>query len=215
MKVATDFFYQELSRRFPLRAGQTVLDYGCGPGFLVGNLKAAGIHVTGADINESFLEHNREAFPGLDFILISEDPSKLAGDLAGKQFDQIILLSIIQYFKSTDEVLRVVKFLKPYLKPDGKLIIADVLDEGTSSSKDAIGIFTQCLKRGRTIAFVRFILYLILSDYRQISKNNKLLLLPYESMKRIADDCSLLVAIEPGMTPHPTRRNYILRSSNG
>jgi ubiquinone/menaquinone biosynthesis C-methylase UbiE len=65
MRVATNFFYRELIKRYPLTRGNVVLDYGCGPGFLVENFVAAGIEVTGADINEYFLQQNRARFPGV------------------------------------------------------------------------------------------------------------------------------------------------------
>lgn len=206
MKVATDFFYQELTRRYPLNAGDTVLDYGCGPGFLVGSFVRGGVDVTGADINEHFLQQNRMRFPGIDFIQLTEKPSVPFK----KQFDQVILLSIVQYFSSLEDVEYVVRYLKNYLKAGGKLIIADVLDAQTSSASDAIGIFLQCVRRGRVVAFARFILYLMLSDYRQTSKNNQLLLVSSDFVKQMAERCSLNIEVVQDMTPHPTRKNYIL-----
>jgi len=205
MNVATDFFYRELTGRYPLKPGDSVLDYGCGPGFLIGNLVNAGIDVTGADINDHFLQQNKARFPAVDFIRISGKPPVTFK----KQFDQVILLSIVQYFPSLEDMENVVRDLKGYLKPGGKLIIADVLDENTSPTRDALGIFTQCIRRGRLVAFARFILYLILSDYRQTSKNNKLLLVSSTFVKQMADRCSLKVELVKDMTPHPTRTNYI------
>jgi 2-polyprenyl-3-methyl-5-hydroxy-6-metoxy-1,4-benzoquinol methylase len=172
------------------------------------------VDVTGADINEHFLDQDRQSFPSAKFILISEDPAKLSSILAEKindrQFDQIILLSIVQYFKSTGDLQVVVRSLKGYLKPNGKLIIADVLNEKTSAAHDAIGIMTQCIRKRKVIAFARFILYLILSDYRKTSKKNKLLVVSGDFMKRMADDCLLSLEELQDMTPHPTRTNYIL-----
>jgi 2-polyprenyl-3-methyl-5-hydroxy-6-metoxy-1,4-benzoquinol methylase len=206
MKVATDFFYKELRSRYPLKPGDSVLDYGCGPGFLVNNFVNAGVDVTGADINEHFLQQNKTRFPQADFIRMSGRPEATFD----KRFDQVILLSIVQYFSSLDDVEYVVRYLKDYLKPGGKLIVADVLDEHTSPVRDALGIFVQCVRRGRVIAFARFILYLILSDYRQTSKSNKLLLVSSDFVKQMADRCSMRVEVVKDMTPHPTRCNYIL-----
>lgn len=206
MKVATDFFYNELTRRYPLTAGDTVLDYGCGPGFLVANFVRTGVGVTGADINEHFLQQNRVTFPTVDFIQLSEKPAVTFK----RQFDQVILLSIVQYFSSLDDIEYAVRYLKSYLKPGGKLIIADVMDEQTSSASDALGIFIQCVRQGRVFAFARFILYLMLSDYRQTSKNSQLLLVSSHFVKQMADRCSMNVEMAKDMTPHPTRKNYIL-----
>lgn len=213
MKVSTDFFHSELGKRFPVAPNSSVLDYGCGPGFLIDNLVRENVAVTGADINEHFINKNRARFPGARFILISEDPAvtfkTLSDKLGPASFDQIILLSIVQYFRSKEEVEDVVRFLTRYLKPAGQLIIADVIQENTSSARDAIGIFIQCARRGRVVAFVKFIAHLMLSDYRNVSRENKMLLLSSDFVKQMADRCSLSVTEEKGMTPHPTRTNFI------
>lgn len=205
MKVATDFFYKELIGLYPLKKGDSILDYGCGPGFLTDKFVEAGVDVTGADINEYFLQQNRAKFPGIEFVQLSEK----TGAVFPRQYDQIILLSIVQYFPSLENLEKIVADLKGCLKPNGKLIIADVIDQQTSSMSDAIGIFTQCVRRGRVVAFARFILYLILSDYRQTSKNNQLLLVSSAFVKQVAEKCSLNVEVVDNMTPHPTRKNYI------
>lgn len=213
MKVSTDFFYNELAERYPLKKGERVLDYGCGPGFLIRNLVASNVEVTGADINDFFLDLNKKNFPESDFIKISEDPARTAGvlskEIPNRKFDRIILLSIVQYFKSAQDVEDVVKFLKDYLKPGGQLIIADVLDERTSSVRDAVGAFIQCARKGRVLAFARFILYLLGSDYRKLSAKRKLLFLSNDIMKHLAESCSLSFTVSKEMTPHPTRSNYI------
>lgn len=213
MKVSTDFFYRELTRRFPLAPGVNILDYGCGPGLLVSSLAKSNVTITAADINEHFVEENKKKFPDVECIRISENPKEtfeiLSEKFRGKTFDLIVLLSIVQYFKSKQEVEDVVAFLSRYLKPEGKLIVADVLDENTSSARDAIGAFTQCIRRGRTLAFVKFIMYLVLSDYRRVSKDNSLLLLSGDFMTQMARRYSMSITEEKGMTPHPTRSNYI------
>jgi SAM-dependent methyltransferase len=206
MKVATNFFYRELMKRFPLKRGDVVLDYGCGPGFLINNFVDAGIDVTGADINEYFLQQNSEKFPGIEFVLLS-DKTRISFT---KRFDYIILLSIVQYFPSLENLDVIMQNLKEHLKPGGKIIIADVLDEHTSSARDATGILIECVRRGRAFAFARFILYLLLSDYRQTSKNNKLLLVSSDVVKGMAGKNGLSFETATGMTPHPTRMNYVL-----
>jgi 2-polyprenyl-3-methyl-5-hydroxy-6-metoxy-1,4-benzoquinol methylase len=213
MRVSTDFFYNELNRRFPLSPGNSILDYGCGPGFLVSNLVRSNVAVTAVDINKHFIKQNKIAFPSTEMIEISEDTSAtfkiLSEKFLGKLFDQIVLLSIVQYFKSKQEVEDVVGFLSRYLKPEGKLIVADVLHENTSSARDAIGVFIQCVRRGRVFAFGKFILYLMFSDYRKISRENKLLLLSSDFVDQMAARYSMSVCEATGMTPHPTRTSYI------
>ncbi|HMJ67399.1 MAG TPA: class I SAM-dependent methyltransferase [Cyclobacteriaceae bacterium] len=213
MRVSTDFFYNQLTRRFPLITGSSILDYGCGPGFLVRNLMKSDVAVTAVDINEHYIKQNKIAFPSIELIEISEDTKVtfkvLSEKFTGRLFDRIILLSIVQYFKSKREVEDVVGFLARYLKPEGQMIVADVLHENTSSARDAIGVFLQCIRRGRIFAFGKFILYLIFSDYRRISKENELLLLSSDFVDQMAGHHSMAVSEAKGMTPHPTRTSYI------
>jgi 2-polyprenyl-3-methyl-5-hydroxy-6-metoxy-1,4-benzoquinol methylase len=213
MRVSTDFFGRQFQDQFPLSKGEVILDYGCGPGFLIDNLVASNATVVGADISEFFLHQNRIKHPLTEFVHISEDADStvdiLSEKLRGRKFDYIILLSIIQYFKSHSDIGKIVKALSASLNPNGKIIIADVLDEKTSSVADALGIFKECIKRGRTIAFVRFILYLMFSDYRNVSKSNELLQFPESVAGEIAGSCNLSVRKMNGLTPHPTRTNYI------
>ncbi len=214
MRVSTDYFGERVRRHFSLKPGDVVLDYGCGPGFLMDNLVATDITIVGADISEFFLEQNRQRYPSARFVHLSADSNEtveiLARQLQDISFDHIIVLSILQYFRSHADVEIILKQLSMHLKPKGDIIVADVLDENTSSVADAFGIFKQCIRRGRIIAFVRFILYLMFSDYKSISRKNALLHVPENVIRQIAEQNGLAVRKVSGLTPHPTRNNFIL-----
>src|SRR4029453_8336083 len=47
-------------------AGQRVLDVGCGPGALTGELVARGAEVTAVDPSQQFVAAVRERYPGVD-----------------------------------------------------------------------------------------------------------------------------------------------------
>jgi 2-polyprenyl-3-methyl-5-hydroxy-6-metoxy-1,4-benzoquinol methylase len=218
MKVSTNFFGRQFQKHYPLKKGDIVMDYGCGPGLLIDSLVALNANVVGVDINEFFLDQNRRKYPGTEFIQVSEDPDTtvriLSEKLRGAKFDYVILLSIVQYFKSHSDIETILKFLSTQLQPHGSIIIADVLDENTSSTRDALGIFKECVRRGQAIAFVRFIIYLMFSDYKSISKNNQLLKVPEEVAKGIAVRSNLSLKKVSGLTPHPTRTSYVFTHSN-
>jgi hypothetical protein len=130
--------------------------------------------------------------------------------LKGRRFDYIILLSITQYFKDENELEKVVNFLSDYLEVNGKIIIADVINEHTSSIQDAFSLLYHCLKRGMLIPFARFIFYLVFSDYRKISKSTNLLQLSDQLITQISKNHSLIFEKIDGLTIHSTRTNYIL-----
>src|SRR6478609_8309115 len=106
MTINTHFFASRIVRLFQLNSSVNILDYGCGPGLLADYFKTKGIAITGADINETFLQQCQENHPTGPLVKITTDLKEnrliLEKDLQGRTFDFIILLSIIQYFKDED-----------------------------------------------------------------------------------------------------------------
>lgn len=217
MRVSTDYFGKQLEKRFALKAADRILDYGCGPGFLADRLAGKGIPMTGADINDFYIEQCRSHHPGALFVTITTDPEAnrqiLRQHLGDRKFDYIVLLSIAQYFKDLAALEQVVQMLSEFLSPGGRIIIADVLDEKTSAARDALSLLRHCIMRGQVIRFVRFIHYVLFSDYRALSRNTRLLQIPEEAVRAVAARNSLNCERVNGLTIHSTRTNYILSES--
>jgi 2-polyprenyl-3-methyl-5-hydroxy-6-metoxy-1,4-benzoquinol methylase len=171
MSVSTTFFARQIKDFFEMRAGAEVLDYGCGPGFLSNCLASDGIQITGADINSSYLNEAKQNHPNALFIQITTDPERnreiLEQHLNEIKFDYIIVLSLTQYFRDISDVGQLIKMLLFFLKENGKILIADVVDNNTSSISDALALSVYCMRTGKTIAFFKFIFYLLFSDYRK------------------------------------------------
>jgi len=218
MRVNTDYFGKQMERVFGLVGTDRILDYGCGPGFLADYLAKRGISLTGADINDFFIAQCRAHHPGSLFVPITTDPYVNRGilrqQLEDRKFDYIVVLSIAQYFKDLATLERVVEVLAEFLTPKGKIIIADVLDDKTSAASDALSLLRHCIVRGQVIRFVRFILYVLFSDYRSISKNTHLLQISEAAMRGIAVRHALGFEKINGLTIHSTRTNYVLRAVN-
>jgi 2-polyprenyl-3-methyl-5-hydroxy-6-metoxy-1,4-benzoquinol methylase len=214
MKMATGYFVSKVEKLYHLKPTDDIFDYGCGPGFVADSLAPKKIRITGADINEFFIEECRRNHPGSLFTVITTDiinnKKILEEQLQGKQFDYIILLSVAQYLKATSDLEDIIKLLSSYMKPKGMIIVADVLDENTSSMKDAFSLFTHCIRKGRIGAFAGFISYLVFSDYRTVSKQTKLLLVSEQAMRELAGRNKLSCEKVHGLTIQKSRSNYIL-----
>ena len=214
MKMATGYFVTKFEQQYHLKSTDDIFDYGCGPGFVADSLAGKNIQLTGADINEFFIEACRKNHPASRFLLITTDAAAnkkiLEEELKEKQFDYVLLVSIVQYFKSANDLEEVISLLRRYLKTSGKMIIADMLDENTSSIRDAFSLFIHCIKKGRIGAFVGFISYLLFSDYRKISKQNKLLLVSEQAIRDMATRNELHCEKVNGLTLQRSRSNYIL-----
>ncbi len=214
MKIATTYFASEIEKKFQLNSTSKILDYGCGPGFLIDYLATKEISITGADINQFYIEECKKNHPGSLFLHITTDlelnKKILKDQLNLEKFDFIILLSISQYLKSVVELEEIIKMLLFYLKDEGKIIIADVIDHHTSSVIDAGSLFFHCMKKNELMAFFRFISYLFFSNYRKISMNAHLLKISEQSIHQIASDNFLDYENIKGLTIHSSRTSYIL-----
>jgi 2-polyprenyl-3-methyl-5-hydroxy-6-metoxy-1,4-benzoquinol methylase len=218
MKMATAVFVSKMEKVYNLKPGDDIFDYGCGPGFVADSLAPQNIGITGADINEFFIGECRKNHPGSQFMVITTDAAAnkkiLEEQLKDRKFDYILLLSVTQYLNSVNDLEEIIKLMRTYLKAAGRIIVADVLDEKTSALNDAFSLFMHCLKKGRIGAFTGFIAYLLFSDYRQISKQNKLLHIPEHAIRDMAKRNELSCEKVNGLTLHKTRANYVLTHSN-
>jgi len=214
MKIATGYFVTQLEKLYQLKPTSAIFDYGCGPGFVADSLADKSIQITGADINEFFIEECRKNHPASLFMVITTDISTnkniLGEQLKEKRFDYILLLSVAQYFKNTGELEELIRMLRFYMKENGKIIVADVIDENTSSIRDALSLLLHYIKIGKVPTFFRFMFYLMFSNYRKISGKMPLLKISEQSIRNIAANNSLEYEKVKGLTIQPTRSNYIL-----
>ena len=213
MRVSTAYFARRFIKEFGVTPQDEIFDYGCGPGFLADSLAAFKINVTGADINSSFVEQCLKNHPQSKTFLITTEPESnqniLKHNLDGRKFDFIIILSISQYLESIVALEQIIKLLKVYLSDRGKIIVADVVDPKNSALRDLIAIKLECLRAGKIIAFTRFFLYLVFSNYRQLSRKVKLLQISGQEMEIIARNTLLRCERTNKLTVHPTRTNYV------
>ncbi len=218
MKMATGYFVTQLEKKYQLQPTDQIFDYGCGPGFVADALAGKHIQITGADINEFFIQQCRSNHPGALFFLITTDVATnkkiLEEQLQRRKFDYILVLSIVQYLPHEKDLEEIIRLLSRFLQPQGTMIIADVLDENTSSIKDAFSLFLHCIRKGRIGAFVGFISYLLFSDYRTISKQNKLLHVSEQAIRDMAKRQELSCEKVMGLTLQRSRSNYVLRHSS-
>lgn len=213
MRMATQYFADRLCEVFDINGDMHVFDYGCGPGFLADVLIPKGVAFSGADINEFFIQRCKTQHPNGNFFAIHADATENAAILQHsmqRQADFIILLSITQYLSNPDDLEKIIVSLKPHLKKSGRIIVADVVDEHTRSYRDALSLLFHSIKNGRVGAFVRFIRYVLRSEYARVAKTTSLQTIPEQFVSEMCKRQDLHCKLEPGLTFHPTRKNYVL-----
>jgi 2-polyprenyl-3-methyl-5-hydroxy-6-metoxy-1,4-benzoquinol methylase len=213
-KISTAFFASQIEKKYHLKPGDDILDFGCGPGFIADTLAAKNIQITGADINEFFISACQEKYPASTFIHITTDievnKKILNEQLKERKFDLIIFLGVAQYLDSISEVEEIIKMLLFYVKGSGKIIVGDVIDENTSSVKDAFSVLFHYIKKGKIAAFIRFVFFMLFSNYRNIIREAKMIMVPEQSICKMAENNLLDYQKVNGLSIHPTRSSYVL-----
>ena len=214
MRMSTFAFADRFTRKFNLQ-DSSVLDFGCGPGFLIDALSGTTDQITGIDINDYFINICKDRYPKNFFVVapssVEEQILVLKQHLADRQFDWIILLSISQYYPTKNEFYQTVKMLSSYLNKGGSILIADVISSRTSPLLDLFAVFKKSVYTGNVIHMIQFLRYLWLSDYRVISSKKPLLKFKAEDFMDWSCDLGLQCTPYTNLTLHPTRMSYCLK----
>jgi 2-polyprenyl-3-methyl-5-hydroxy-6-metoxy-1,4-benzoquinol methylase len=118
----------------------SVLDIGCGEGWLAKELSGNGINITGVDIVPELIEKVRRQVPG-EFIVASYEDIGTGKIHFSKLFDVIVINFALIGKESTENLLT---SLPVYLKAAGKLIIQTLHPD----SRKAAGDYTSGWKEG-------------------------------------------------------------------
>jgi 2-polyprenyl-3-methyl-5-hydroxy-6-metoxy-1,4-benzoquinol methylase len=118
------------ARRY-LNDGDLVLDYGCGPGFLLHALLNAGFSAGGADISVDVIGHNGPALGSQKNLLgLFSIDELLRG---GRTFDAIFLIEVVEHLYD-DALATTLGNCRNLLRPGGRLFVTTPNDERLEDS---------------------------------------------------------------------------------
>jgi len=122
-------FLRGASEVFPIGSGDSVVDIGCGSGALASLLSAKGIkRYTGLDISASALSLAREKLsgrPAFRFELLGDDPFDFSPAWPGG-YSRLLALSVVQYYRETSELTRLLQAMHTLAAPGAILLVADL-----------------------------------------------------------------------------------------
>jgi amino acid adenylation domain-containing protein len=105
-----------------------VLEIGCGSGLLLFPIAPHCSHYLGTDFSQSALDYIRQQLTTQNLSQVTLD-RRMADNFEGIEagaFDAVIINSVIQYFPSTDYLLRVLEGAINAVKPGGYIFVGDV-----------------------------------------------------------------------------------------
>ena len=96
------------------KAGERILDLGCGTGHLTGKIAATGAQVVGVDRSPDMIEQAREKYPALHFEVMDARELSFA-----KQFDAVFSNATLHWIREPE---RVVAGIAKILRPGGRFV---------------------------------------------------------------------------------------------
>src|SRR6266542_6970079 len=107
--------YEALHTYVP-RAGESILDLGCGTGQLASQIAARGARVIGIDVSPTMITRAREKYPGLDFRVADGTDLHLS-----ERFDAVFSNAALHWMPSSRQPA-VLAGIREALKPGGRFV---------------------------------------------------------------------------------------------
>jgi ubiquinone/menaquinone biosynthesis C-methylase UbiE len=151
-----------------IRDGDRVLDYGCGEAAYAGRLirKAGQLTLCEAAPNLREALKRRVAHERHISVLSPEDVAALPD----QSFEVVIMHSVSQYL-SPAQLAELLATFRRLLRPDGKLVIGDVVQPDTPAWKDALALVQFGWREGFFLAALGGLFRTAFSDYSKLRKN--------------------------------------------
>lgn len=171
MYKATQCFAERYLKKFPIKAGDRLLDFGCGPGYFLQFIPKDISFVLGVDISQKYIDICKTTFKNNSNFSFEVNKvyqfEELKKNIAFHNINKIVVLSVFQYYPSTLEVEKFLDILNDQAFKDKKieLVIADILPPKHNLLKDVKDIAIYSLKNRYFFDFIKFAFHAVFSKY--------------------------------------------------
>jgi 2-polyprenyl-3-methyl-5-hydroxy-6-metoxy-1,4-benzoquinol methylase len=119
---------EEIVRRLRpyLPSGRSILDYGCGPGYLIEHLLKLDLQVAGTDTSEDSIRKVREKYSAYPGFINAFSREQLAA--SRQHFDIVIVLEVIEHLYD-EALIGLLNNIRQLLKPGGTVIFTTPNEE--------------------------------------------------------------------------------------
>ena len=160
--IARDF------RRHIKSKAAVVLDYGCGEALYAEDVSRHCARLLCSDAAPAVRDKLAERVKAIPTIIV-ESPEATAAT-ADSSYDLIVANSLLQYL-TIEQLLDLLSLWRRLLKPEGRLVIADVVPPDVSPFTDAAALLSFAFKGGFVGAALAGMARTALSDYRKLRSN--------------------------------------------
>jgi len=212
MRRMTGYFFESSCGLLDYERSDVVLDFGCGPGFLVERLHSRVKQIHGVDTSAQMIEECKVKFrhcPNVGFTTLPQDRYTDLSFLNNTRFTKTVVLSVVQYFRAAADVGDLIRSVAAVSAPGACLLIADI-PTGSVPLLDTIELLKSGWQEGYLMECVRFLAQTRFSRYSRIRAERGLLCLPVSALQRLIADLSLDAEILEAPLTYNRRRVHLL-----
>ncbi len=207
-------FLKKVDNHIQVLPNHIVLDIGSGPGHLedAWHNRVAEIH--GLDISERYNTLGKEKHknnPNVFFHQLNPNDYLNFSVVENTKFDIVILMSVLQYFKSKNEVFTLLQNIKNITKKGSQILICDLMvHQGMLS--DVVSILWKSIFTGRFFSILIFFYKLRFSKYYQIRKKQGLLIIPEIEWLEMCNELNLNAGfLKESITLQKDRKSLLIK----
>ena len=208
------YFLDRVEQYVPLSADQKVLDIGSGPGNLADAWHDRVAEIHGLDISKRYNEMARARHADHSNVYFHDLPADdylNFSPVADRRFDVIIVMSVVQYYRSAAEVEQLLAAIAQLAAPGARALICDLITE-ENVLKDVLSIVGKSFRQGKMLSMLRLLFRLRFSSYYAIKKENGFLVIPEAEWLAMGQRLGLNARFvaEP-LTLQQERRNLLIQ----
>lgn len=212
MERMTHYFFEASRDLLNLRQMEVVLDFGCGPGYLVESLHGLVKEIHGVDTSPQMISECRGKFRGCSnvfFHTLAHDRYTDLSFLKHRGFTMTLVVSVVQYFRSVRDVADLIRSVAAISVPGASLLIADIPTKSLPLL-DTIELVKSCRQEGFLIECISFLAQTRFSRYSRIRAEQGLLCLPVQTLEGLIGELNLEAEILTDPLTYNHRRVHLL-----
>ena len=213
-KKNNEIFFNKTSNIFNYNNKHTVLDIGCGNGDFAKKISDKVGLIYCLDTSQEFInlcKINVSNKNNIKILKLGDDYTNLSF-LKNINFSIIIANSVVQYYKSQEEIIKLVKSVKKIAIKNAYFLIAD-MHVVTDKKKSYFKLIYNSMINGYFISLVKMGLKIFMNkEFRDMIKYQPLLIV---NLDKFIKDLSILVnkvtVINENLTINPDRKHLLIQ----
>ena len=213
-KKNNEIFFNKTSNIFNYNKKHTVLDIGCGNGDFAKKISDKVGLIYCLDTSQEFInlcKINVSNKNNIKILKLGDDYTNLSF-LKNINFSIIIANSVVQYYKSQEEIIKLVKSVKKIAIKNAYFLIAD-MHVVTDKKKSYFKLIYNSMINGYFISLMKMGLKIFMNkEFRDMIKYQPLLIV---NLDKFIKDLSILVnkvtVINENLTINPDRKHLLIQ----